>query len=138
MSDETFEGFVPPTKNYFPMPNEWIDICAEITSSAELKVIQYVLRHTWGYREFGICKTISVDEFQHGRKRQDGSRMDKGTRLSNHSVIDGLRAAEKHGYLICEVDKSDLARTRKSYALKMASRGEESSPPAKSSPPEES
>jgi hypothetical protein len=117
----TFNGFTPPTRNYFPMPNEWVDICAEISNLAEIKVIQYVLRHTWGYREFGIKKVITTDEFMHGRKRADGSRMDKGTGLSNRSVIDGLRAAVEHGYLEYELDETDKARKAKSYALKMQS-----------------
>ena len=135
MSDETFEGFVPPTKNYFPMPNEWIDICARIDNLAELKVIQYVLRHTWGFREYGIMKTISVDEFIHGRKRHDGTRMDNGTGLkSDRSVKDGIKAAIKHGYLIFEVDTSDPARTRKSYALKMIGTGVDTTPQVDTTP----
>lgn len=125
---EEFEGFPPPTKNFFSLPNEMINIVAHIKNLAELKVIIYVIRHTWGYHEYGIYKTISVDEFMHGRKREDGSRMDQGTGLSNRSVIDGLRAAVQHGYLICDVDASDLARVKKSYALRMINRGELSSP----------
>ena len=117
----TFDGFRTPTKNYFPMPNTWIDICAEINNLAELKVIQYVLRHTWGYKEYGIKKVITTDEFMYGRKRADGTRIDKGTGLSNRSVIDGLRAAEKHGYLESDLDETDKARKAKSYALKMQS-----------------
>jgi hypothetical protein len=114
-----FEGFPLPKRNYFPMPNNWTDITAEIKNLAELKVVEYVMRHTWGYREFGIKKAITTDEFMHGRKKADGSRMDKGTGLSNRSVIDGLRLAEKHGYLESDIDTSDKARQVKSYALKM-------------------
>ena len=115
-----FEGFVQPTKNYFPMPNIWIEVCAQITNLAELKVIQYVLRHTWGYHEYGKAKAITIDEFMYGRKRQDGTRMDSGTGLkSDRSVKDGLKAALQHGYLVCEVDDTDRARIKKSYALKM-------------------
>lgn len=118
----SFDGFVAPTKNFFHMPNEWIDICAEIDNLAELKVIQYVLRHTWGYQEFGITKAITVEEFMNGRKRNDGTRIDKGTGLkSDRSVKDGIKAALAHGYLICEVDATDKARIKKSYALKMLS-----------------
>jgi hypothetical protein len=117
----TFEGFAVPQKNYFPMPNIWINICAHIDNLAELKVVQYVLRHTWGYHEYGIPKTISVDEFMYGRKRADGSRIDDGTGLkSDRSVKDGIKAALDHGYLICEVDDTDKGRIKKSYALKMA------------------
>lgn len=115
----TFDGFITPTKNWFPMPNNWTDITAEIKSLAELKVVEYVLRHTWGYHEYGIKKSITTDEFMHGRMRADGTRMDKGTGLSNRSVIDGLRAAEEHGYLESEIDTTDKARQVKYYALKM-------------------
>jgi len=120
MSDDfTFDGFTIPEKNYFPMPNEWVDICAKIDNLSELKIIQYVLRHTWGYREYGITKTISVDEFMNGRRRVDRSRMDSGTGLSEPSVKDGIKRAIKHGYLVCDVDEKDLGRTKKSYGLKM-------------------
>lgn len=116
-----FQGFVPPIRNYFPMPNMWIDICAEINNLAELKVIQYVLRHTWGYKEYdGTPKTITTDEFMFGRKRHDRTRIDKGTGLSNKSVVEGLKRAVEHGYLICEVDDSDKGRVVKAYALSMA------------------
>lgn len=128
MSENTFGGFDRPRKNFFPMPNEWINICAEIDNLAELKVIQYVLRHTWGYQEYdGTLKHITIDEFMHGRKykREDrkGQRMDKGTGMSNHSVIEGLRRAVEHKYLICEEDRSDKARIVKSYALNMKGSG---------------
>lgn len=116
-----FQGFVPPTSNFYKTPNIWIDICAEINNLAELKVVQYVLRHTWGYQEYEITKAITTDEFMHGRKRGDNTRMDKGTGLSNRSVIDGLRKAVDDGYLVCEIDDSDKARIIKSYALKMQS-----------------
>ncbi len=118
---DTFAGFAPPTRNYFMMPNEWTDITAGIESLAELKVVEYVLRHTWGFHEFGICKTISIDEFMHGRKKDEGkSRMDRGTGLkSDRSVKDGLKLAIAHGYLICTIDESDQARIKKSYALKI-------------------
>lgn len=120
----TFDGFVVPEKNWFPMPNEWVDICAGIDNLSELKVVQYVLRHTWGYHEYGITKAISVEEFMYGRKRSDGSRIDKGTGLkSDRSVKDGIKLALKHGYIVCEVDNTDKARIKKSYALKMFSEG---------------
>jgi hypothetical protein len=119
---EKFNGFIPPVSNYFSMPNEWVNICAGIKSLAELKVVQYVLRHTWGFQEYdGRPKPITTDEFMHGRKRRDGTRIDHGTGLSDRGVKDGISLAIEHGYLICEVDDSDKARIKKSYALKMLS-----------------
>jgi hypothetical protein len=101
------------------MPKEWTDITAQVSTLAELKVVEYVLKHTWGYQEFGIAKKITTDEFMYGRKRKDGTRMDQGTGLSLHSVIDGLKAAVRDGLLVEEINASDRARVKKFYALKM-------------------
>lgn len=115
-----FQGFDKPSQNWFKMPHVWTDLTADITSLAELKVVEYVLKHTWGYEEYGLSKKITTDEFMHGRKRKDGSRMDKGTGLSNRSVIDGLKRAVTNGYLVEETDDRDRARIKKYYGLKMA------------------
>lgn len=120
MSDQQFEGFEQPMRNWFSLPNNWTDITSAIDNLAELKVVGYVARHTWGYHEFGITKTITTDEFMHGRKRHDGSRMDKGTGLSKQAVIDGIARAVEHGYLECDVDGSDRARIKKAYKLRMS------------------
>lgn len=114
-----FDGFEVPEQNWFRLPNSWTDVTAQITSLAELKVIEYVLRHTWGYQEYGIVKRISIDEFMEGRKRADGTRMDSGTGLSNKSVIKGTRRAVEDGLLIEEVDDSDRGRIKKYYSVRM-------------------
>jgi hypothetical protein len=117
--EPTFSGFVVPTQNWFRMPNNWTDITAGMTTLAELKVVEYVLRHTWGFQEYGISKRISIDEFMHGRRRQDGDRLDQGTGLSKPSVVEGLRTAVEHGYLIEERDDRDRGRIHKSFRLRM-------------------
>lgn len=117
---EKFKGFILPKTNFFRMPNEWTDITHDIKSLAELKVIEYVLRHTWGYNgQEGMPKRISTDEFANGRKRKNGDRMDMGTGLSVPSIIDGLRRAVEHGYLNVDEDKTDLGRIKRHYSLKM-------------------
>jgi hypothetical protein len=63
LSKQTFEGFSKPEANFFRLPNEWTDITAGIDNIAELKVVQYILRHTWGYQEYSIKKHITIDEF---------------------------------------------------------------------------
>lgn len=114
-----FTGFSRPESNFFKLPNEWIDITADIDNIAELKVVQYILRHTWGYQEYGIKKHITIDEFIRGRKRKDGSRMDSGTGLSEMSVRNGITKALEHGFIEAIVDDSDKARVKKYYSLKM-------------------
>lgn len=108
-------------KSWFCVPNNWTDITCKITSLAELKVIEYVLRHTWGYGEHSSweMKRISTDEFSHGRKRQDGTRIDRGTGLSNKSVFDGLKRAVENDYLTKYIDNTDLGRIAHYYQLRM-------------------
>lgn len=112
-TSETFVGFNTPKQEWFPVPNAWIDICAEISSLAEIKVVQYVMRHGQRHEDDGV----SIDEFMHGRWSQDGERMDKGTGLSKPSVIAGLRSAVERGLLIEKAD--DHNRDKKYYSLRM-------------------
>jgi hypothetical protein len=114
-----FHGFDRPESNFFRMPNDWTDITAEIDSIAELKVVEYILRHTWGYHEYGLKKHITIDEFVHGRRRQDGGRMDRGTGLSERAVYDGLRKAVENGLVEEAIDDSDRGRVKKFYSLRM-------------------
>jgi hypothetical protein len=119
-----FEGFRKPEKpetGFYHVANEWTDITSGIDNLAELKIIEYIMRHTWGFKEYDSFKHITVDEFMHGRLKADRvTRMDKGTGLkSDRSVKDGIKAAIEHGYIICDIDASNKAKTRKSYKLKM-------------------
>jgi len=112
-----FQGFRLPQENWFRLPNEWTDITAGISSLAELKVIEYVLRHTWGFGD--QQKHITLDEFQFGRKRVDGKRLDSGIGMSQPSVIDGIRRAVEDGYLGVSTIETDRARIKKIYYLKI-------------------
>src|SRR5437588_10003867 len=119
LSEHTFQGFSKPEANFFRLPNEWTDITAHVTSLAEMKLVEYVLKHTWGYSEFDMVKKITTDEFMYGRKKKSGERIDIGTGLSKPSVIAGLKSAVAHGLLEEEIDDSDKARIKKYYKLKM-------------------
>src|SRR6266480_4411186 len=126
-----FQGFSKPEANFFRLPNEWTVITASITSLAEIKLVEYVLKHTWGYSEFDMVKKITTDEFMYGRKKKDGTRIDIGTGLSKPSVIEGLNNAVKHGLLEVETDDSDKARIKKFYKLRMKTPLEETEPEEK-------
>jgi len=134
LSEPLFQGFSKPEANFFRLPNEWTDITARVTSLAELKLVEYVLKHTWGYSEFDLVKKITTDEFMHGRKKKNGERIDTGTGLSKPSVIAGLKGAVKHGLLEEETDDSDKARIKKYYKLKMRTPIEEKEPAEKETP----
>jgi len=120
-----FQGFRLPQENWFRLPNEWTDITAGISSLAELKVIEYVLRHTWGFGD--QQKHITLDEFQFGRKRVDGERMDSGIGVSQPHIINGIRRAVEDGFLEVFTIGTDRARVKKIYRLRMIGGGENES-----------
>ena len=104
MSDDKFPGFPSPEENWSKLPHQLIEALPDFSSLAELKVVLYILRHTWGYQEFGEFKRITLDEFQHGRRRKDRSRLDSGIGMSENAIMDGLDRAIKHGFIIQSKD----------------------------------
>jgi hypothetical protein len=118
-NNQKFQGFDIPRQNWFKLPNNWTDLTAAMQSWAEQKVVEYVLRHTWGFQEFGGLKRITLDEFEKGRKHTDGTRIDKGIGMRRQAIISGIRQAIESGFLIEEVDDSDKGRVKKYYGLRM-------------------
>jgi hypothetical protein len=116
-----FIGFSTPDDGYgyTQLPNELFEVLDQIDSLTELKIILYILRHTWGFQEHEGQKKITTDEFMKGRKRKDGSRIDRGTGLSDYGVKDGIAKALKHGFITCEVDDGDKGRIKKCYGIKV-------------------
>jgi hypothetical protein len=107
-------------------------VIAVIDNLAELKVVLYILRHTWGFHEFKKPVRIKTDEFMHGRFLKDGTRMDAGTGLSKSSVLEGLERAKKHGFIECFIDDRDKARVKCYYRLKVQNDGpSEPEPPTR-------
>jgi hypothetical protein len=116
-----FPGFKMPDQNWSKLPNELIEALHMFETLGELMAVLYVLRHTWGFQEYGTTKRITHDEFQHGRKRRDGSRLDSGTGLSLNCLKDGIRRAVAHGFLLQEVEHwRDPGRRSYLYSLRMS------------------
>ena len=111
-----FEGFSEPTENWSKLPHTLIANLHKMTSESEVKIVLYILRHTWGYHD--DQKKITIDEFSHGRKRKDGSRLDSGTGLSENSGRAGIEKATEHGFIEVAEDSTDKARIKRYYQLK--------------------
>jgi DNA-binding PadR family transcriptional regulator len=118
MTDTLFQGFAEPQENWSRLPHVLINALPIFETKAELSVVLYILRHTWGYGDEE--KKITLDEFMNGRKRKDGTRIDSGTGMVKQSIINGLQRAEQHGFIEVEVDDSDKARIEKFYSLRMS------------------
>lgn len=118
---EEFAGFSypDPDAGYLRIPNDWFDVCAQIDNLAELKVILYVMRRTWGFQKYDDFKPITLNEFKNGRKRKNGTYIDKGTGLGLTAIKDGIKRAVEHGYLMVEWNYDKPGWGRKSYVLRM-------------------
>ena len=75
---EPFEGFTKP--RYTPIPDQVIDKLMTELSFAELKIVLYVARRTYGFGK--QSDTISLDQLATGIKTRDGRVLDSGTGLS--------------------------------------------------------
>lgn len=113
--DSKFMGFTDPKENWSKLPHELIGQLPTIETIGEMKVILYVLRHTWGYHD--TEKRITLDEFMRGRKTKEGKRIDSGTGLSEPTLRSGIEKAVEHGFLTVETDDSDKGRIKKIYSL---------------------
>lgn len=108
---ETFQGFEGPKENWTRIPNVLIELLPTITTLAELKILIYTLRHTWGFMEYEAAQQLTIDEYMKGRKLSSGDRYDPGTGMSKPSIVNGLSEAEKHGFIqILEEGKNRFYR----------------------------
>lgn len=111
-----------PAVPYIKLTQEFFDILPHVKGEATLKILLYVYRHTFGYNDYnpGDYVHLTTEEFMKGRERRNGTKMDNGTGLSDRGVKDGIKSAENQGLLEVKVDKTDRARIKKSYRLRLA------------------
>lgn len=131
------EGFLAPPDGgqYVKVARDFITEAMIHLKDSALRVVLYLFAHSWGFQEYGRKLHLTIDEFVHGRKKADGTRMDQGAGLSESSARTGLRLAEKAGYITCETDDHDRGRIAKSYGIHVRympeeDRGVKSTPPA--------
>jgi hypothetical protein len=75
-----------PTPNFTQIPNEWFDKwLREVETDAENKVIQIVMRFTFGWHDH--VAGLSLDQFQ------------ELAGLSRSAVVDGIKKAMAHGFI---------------------------------------
>jgi len=133
-----FAGFLPPQANYYRLPNQWFDIWAQVRKLLEaqgtrlsrsdglLKLLEYLIKYTWGYLNFEEPVRLTFDEFTCGRRRASsgggrGKRMDQGTGLSSASIKKNIDRLLALGLIQKIEDNGDKARIRCWYAPRIAS-----------------
>ena len=97
-SSSKFPGFQKP--NYTPVPDEVFDLLLPELSGAELKVLLYVIRRTFGFNK--RVDRISKSQLERGIRCQNGDVLDHGTGLSRRAVRSAIKTL---------VEKSVLTKT---------------------------
>src|SRR5919197_1111611 len=84
---QKFRGFSSP--NYTPIPDEILDELMFTLSGAELKVLLYICRRTFGFKK--MSDDISLNQICNGIQKKTGEVLDSGTGLSQRQVIRALK-----------------------------------------------
>ena len=129
-SDE-FQGFSEPKENYYRLPNNWFDYWiafrAEVGDrfAVPLKVLEYVLLHTWGASKFDGRVRLSANEIHSGRRRKKKLRWDSGVGVSENAIKKAAKVLAKMGALNVFQDQKDKARRMRTYQPNLSNEGEE-------------
>jgi hypothetical protein len=94
----SFDGFV--RSNTTPIPDVLFDELLSILSGAELKVLLYIMRRTWGFKK--DSDAIALSQFEHGITTRDGRVLDRGCGLHRETICKALKSLEKLGCIKSE------------------------------------
>jgi len=87
-----FPGFPPqPSTNFWSYPKDLNGYWHQLSGS-EQKVLDYILRHTWGFDK--VADEISLTQLERGIKN-----FDKGTGLSRPTIIKALKGLIKDRFI---------------------------------------
>jgi len=98
-----YKGFTSP--NGTIVPDDVFDVLAPELSEAELRVLLYVIRKTFGWKKNEDA--ISVSQMVNGVKTRDGRIMDKGTGMSKSAVWRGANGLVAKGILNRQQSQSE-------------------------------
>ena len=109
-----FLGFYSP--RYTQVPDDLFDELLSELSGAELKVLLYVIRRTFGFKK--DSDLISLSQMVSGIEKKDGTVLDKGTGLHKDSVIKAVKSLVSKGILLRRRQNSEKhGHTATEYAL---------------------
>jgi hypothetical protein len=98
-----FRGFAPPY--YTQVPDQLFDELLPHLSGAELKVLLYIIRRTFGFKK--DSDAISLSQICGGIKKRDGTMLDEGTGLSRQTAIVAVKALELKEIIIAKRQSGD-------------------------------
>src|SRR5215210_7779950 len=97
-----FRGFRSP--NYTQVPDELFDELLPDLSGAELKVLLYIIRRTFGFKR--ESDSISLSQMLHGLQTHNGRVLDRGAGVSKPTLLAALRSLEEKNIIQTERRRS--------------------------------
>jgi hypothetical protein len=118
VSDFIFQGFTRP--HYTQVPDELFDELLPHLGHAELKVLLYIIRRTFGFKK--EADAISFNQFLHGITTKDGRVLDQGCGIKKPSNLSkALQSLEQRGIITCVKKASGTGEKETTvYALRFA------------------
>ena len=90
-----YEGFTTPSGTY--VPDDVFDVLAPRLSEAELRVLLYIVRRTFGFGK--RADAISLKQLTDGIVARDGRILDHGTGMSRKGVVGGIKGLLAKGVI---------------------------------------
>ncbi len=110
-----FEGFSAP--NYTQVPNQLFDELLANLSDAELRVLLYIIRRTFGFQK--ASDDISLRQMVDGITTADGRQLDGGIGVSKATVARGLKGLQDKGVIVATRNRDPkLGDTATTYQLR--------------------
>jgi hypothetical protein len=86
-----------PSEGFTPIPHDLLDWIAPVLTEAELRVLIYICRRTYGFGK--RSDRISLCQFCEGPTSRSGPALDLGTGLSRQGVLNAIEGLEGKGVL---------------------------------------
>jgi DNA-binding transcriptional ArsR family regulator len=80
------------------VPDTLFDELLSELSGAELKVVLYIIRRTFGFKR--QTDTIAISQLLHGITKKTGEVLDRGTGLSKSTLLQALRTLTEKNIII--------------------------------------
>lgn len=97
-----FLGFSQPTTT--PVPDEIFDVLAPLLTDAELRVLFYIVRRTFGFKR--TSDSISLTQMATGITTKDGRCLDHGTGMTRRGAMKGCAGLVAKGIVVVEKRRS--------------------------------
>ena len=113
-----YDGFSAP--NYTQVPDDVFDVLMPQLTEAELRVLLYVIRRTFGFKK--ASDDISLKQLVEGIRTQDGRVLDSGAGVAKSSAVRAVKGLIAKGIVRARRNQSkERGYEATTYALRFKS-----------------